>query len=572
MLCLNSRVVPWPTWGFGLSLSAVADEKQPKTESGTKSDGLVCLAKVDVESGSRGPLFACCGAPTSRTWNQALLRARPWTTYDPTMFASPTRVVLLAVVALASILRLYGLTRESLWNDELSTMSRLLPGVLSEEYWAKILKDCHPPGYLLLMSGWTAIFGNGEVALRLPSALAGLLTPLATFFLGRKVYGSRGGLAAAILCAVSPMLILYSQEARSYAIVTLLTVVFAHQLLTLLLAEVSPDEPPKIALRRAVVPIVTSAVGAALCAYVHYSGLLTVAALGAFAWLYVLGFKRQLALPLGVACMGFVLCYLPWLGGLRVHLAQGGLTWLRSPSLDDLKNVFGIALPYYVFPLVIAVIAVGGWRVVETRGARTAHSNWRVGTLFFLWWTFTLPLGFYLKSIYGTPIFSERNLLVIVPPVLALVAGAITAGTPKSWTLPAAAMLSFLVLSDLSLGQRFYTVPNKQDFRGAAAASLEFSARANAPAIICYAWSKEYFAYYLARELDNIELRCASSPEKVLKRLQKGAKSGSPVVLAYAHKVPDNAMRRRLAREFTVRDEVHLHKAGALLLVPKRTK
>lgn len=201
-----------------------------------------------------------------------------------------------------------------------------------------------------------------------------------------------------------------------------------------------------------------------------------------------------------------------------------------------------------------------------------SRPNWRLGTLFLLWWTLTLPLGFYLKSVCGTPIFSERNLLVMVPPTLGLVAGAITTGTPKSWSLPTSAMLSFLVLADLSLGQSFYTTPNKQDFRGAAAAAVAFSREANAPAIICYAWSKEYFAYYLPDKRENVDLRCASNPGKVLKDIRRRAKNGAPVVLAYAHLIPDSSMRRRLSEEFTVRDEVRLHKAGALLLVPKGTR
>lgn len=63
------------------------------------------------------------------------------------------RLLYLFVLALGAALRLYGLNRESLWNDELSTMARLDPGPLSEIFWQRIADDVHPPGYLLLLSG-----------------------------------------------------------------------------------------------------------------------------------------------------------------------------------------------------------------------------------------------------------------------------------------------------------------------------------------------------------------------------------------------------------------------------------
>src|SRR5688572_23670497 len=206
----------------------------------------------------------------------------------------PTWTPVLLVLTLGTLLRFIGLTRESLWNDELSTMSRLLPGPLSESYWEMIAKDCHPPGYLLFMSAWTSVFGNSELALRAPSALAGSATPLAVFFLGQKCFGRSAGVSAAMLCAVSPMLVRFSQEARSYAIVTLLTTVFAHQLLTLLSFDNAPAHQPGVRRSRLLRVVVPTSIAGALCSLVHYSGLLTVASLGAFAWAYVFAVRRKL--------------------------------------------------------------------------------------------------------------------------------------------------------------------------------------------------------------------------------------------------------------------------------------
>ena len=64
-------------------------------------------------------------------------------------------------------------------------------------------------------------FGDGELAVRLPSLIAGTLVIPALYELGRELYDRRTGLVAAAFAAVSPLLIWYSQEARMYAFVAL---------------------------------------------------------------------------------------------------------------------------------------------------------------------------------------------------------------------------------------------------------------------------------------------------------------------------------------------------------------
>jgi mannosyltransferase len=90
-------------------------------------------------------------------------------------------------VVIAAGFRLYGLADESLWNDELSTWSRHDEGPFSALFWERMFRDVHPPGYVF-MRAWCAVFGESEVALRLPSALAGIAAVPAVFVYGRQVY------------------------------------------------------------------------------------------------------------------------------------------------------------------------------------------------------------------------------------------------------------------------------------------------------------------------------------------------------------------------------------------------
>src|SRR5207248_2423116 len=66
-------------------------------------------------------------------------------------------------------------------------------------------------------------FGDGEIALRLPSALAGIATVAVAWGIGRELAGARAAAACAALVAVNPLFVWYSQEARVYALFVLLS-------------------------------------------------------------------------------------------------------------------------------------------------------------------------------------------------------------------------------------------------------------------------------------------------------------------------------------------------------------
>ena len=80
-----------------------------------------------------------------------------------------------------------------------------------------------PPLYYCVAWVWARVFGYGEAALRSLSALAGVLPCRSRTAPARKLVSRRAGLIAAALAACNPLLIWYSQEARSYELLVLLT-------------------------------------------------------------------------------------------------------------------------------------------------------------------------------------------------------------------------------------------------------------------------------------------------------------------------------------------------------------
>jgi uncharacterized membrane protein len=83
----------------------------------------------------------------------------------------------------------------------------------------------HPPLFYLLDREWMRAFGTSVGARRALSALFGTLALLAAGWLGWELFDLPAGLFAAGLLAVSPFNLIYAQQAREYALWTLLAIV-----------------------------------------------------------------------------------------------------------------------------------------------------------------------------------------------------------------------------------------------------------------------------------------------------------------------------------------------------------
>ena len=127
-----------------------------------------------------------------------------------------------AIVAAGALLRAWNLTHQSLWHDEAVTRY-LLGGTAGQLLTALPRAESTPPLYYLVAWGWTHLFGDTALGLRSLSAVAGTAVVGVAFAAGRTLAGVRTGLIAAALVAVNPLLVWYSQEARSYSLLTLAT-------------------------------------------------------------------------------------------------------------------------------------------------------------------------------------------------------------------------------------------------------------------------------------------------------------------------------------------------------------
>lgn len=132
-----------------------------------------------------------------------------------------------AIVLLAICLRGFRLDHQSVWDDEafsIVTSERDVPAMT-----ARLVKDfVHPPLHYYVLHACFRVFDVGSLQARAPSFVFGVLLVAWMFLLGRRMFDARAGILAALLMAVSQLGVMYSQEARPYALMMWLIVVATH--------------------------------------------------------------------------------------------------------------------------------------------------------------------------------------------------------------------------------------------------------------------------------------------------------------------------------------------------------
>lgn len=204
-----------------------------------------------------------------------------------------TGLLIGAVLLLATAGFALQLGHSSLFIDEVYSW-QASKGSMRDLVQALQYNEVAPPLYYLLLHGWMQFAGSdSEVALRLPSVMAGVGLVASIYWLGGLVAGRRAGLVAATLAAVSPLVLLYAQQVRAY--------IFVMLALTIAVAAVLQATRDR-SLRWLLV-----AAAAALCSVMlHYTALLVLAPLVGWLWYqpdvdvrWRIAFAAAVALPLG---------------------------------------------------------------------------------------------------------------------------------------------------------------------------------------------------------------------------------------------------------------------------------
>jgi hypothetical protein len=129
--------------------------------------------------------------------------------------------ILAVLIAIGAALRFGTIASQSYWLDEATTVHEMhlsFGAMLHQVH----VNETTPPLYFIVAWLWAKVFGTSEAGLRSLSALLGTAAIPITYLCGRELVSRAAGLVAAALATLSPFMIWYSQEARSYMLFTVL--------------------------------------------------------------------------------------------------------------------------------------------------------------------------------------------------------------------------------------------------------------------------------------------------------------------------------------------------------------
>jgi hypothetical protein len=367
---------------------------------------------------------------------------------------APDWWALVALTLLAAALRLATLGSQSLWYDEAFAPVHVLRAGLGATLHNVVHTENTPPLWYVLEWAITRVLGEGEVALRLLSALAGIATVPVAWAIGRELQGPptrRAAMVGAALVASCPLFVWYSQEARAYGLFVLLA---SLAFLCFLRALADPTN------RR----LAAFAVVASAALLTHYFAVFLLIPM--IVWLIWRHRVRAWAAAVSPILVGLAL--------IPLIVAQGGhgTQWIGEWALESrleaipqyyLTGYTGSALGHGV-ELLVGVVALAGvvyglWCALtprEEQGALIALIVAACGV--------GIPI---VLAVGGADYLAPRNLVAAMVPVSVLLAVVITAQRTGRVGMALAGLLAagFLALTvDVALSPRL----QRGDWRGVA--------------------------------------------------------------------------------------------------------
>jgi uncharacterized membrane protein len=477
---------------------------------------------------------------------------------------------------LAAALRCFGLGGQSLWIDEVLTW--MSAGGTGPFGWTELRENVHGPLFSLILHGWMRIAGDAEWALRLPSAMFGILTVPAMAWLARESLGRDVGVAAAWIAAGSPFLQWYGQEARNYSLLILCACVSTALLLRILRC---PGAGATWGYLLATAAGMLSNLSFAFLAPLHL-----------WAWIGPREGRSARLTRAALILAGLALVAAPWAMEAwrvwdwnRLHPARE--TPLREMPLRGQTTFHAGAAPFAAYALSVGYSFGPSLRELRSGGPLVAAREhapaiavaaivcgalvWiglretrRRGRLtFMLIWLLVPVLVVSYMAIQNFKVFHPRYVAVAAPAWLLLFAAAFAALRPRGRWLAGLALGAIWGLSlwNLAFDPRYF----REDYRGAAAM---IRARAQAGEQVLAVYSHEPMEYYMrgAMPVRPLWLGLVADPERLdaaLDQALAGA-SGTWIVLSREEDLdPEGVFARRLETRYP--DAERLEATGVTL-------
>jgi len=378
-------------------------------------------------------------------------------------------VILLALICTGAALRFFFIGREGLWFDEtLTALSLRMPFF---EMVRERLAAGHSPLYFIILYPYAKLFGTGELAVRLPSTAASIVSIYVFWLVAKRLFTDyRTVVFSSSLFVLSAVSIYFGQEARMYSFSVLFMLLSFYLLLRAL------DENR---LNLWIFYVISTS-----AAFNMSSSAIPLI----FAQIAFVLIKRRNAVQYLVALLSIVVLYLPmgifylrmrrfafieWLppvtGKVILEIFYGfgfrplpGMkeTWIPSfatTALEGLSIYFIGAL--ILWGLVSSFITVSEKRVDNGKEKDTA-------LLLILWLAVPLILE-YIYSVVRQPMLGPKRYVITLSPAYYLLIGL---GVKRIGMKKLRGALATMVIALFSFALAgYYSAPKREDWRGSIA-------------------------------------------------------------------------------------------------------
>lgn len=476
---------------------------------------------------------------------------------------------IILILLLASFLRFFNLGFQSLWLDEIYTMNISSPNQTWATFHKELIKrEGFPHLYFVLLRFLYFIFDYTPFVARSFSAVTGIAGVYAIYLIGKELYSSKIGLFAALLLSVNSYHILMSQDARPYTFYALAATLSFYRLVVFL---------KNHTIKNAVL-----------------YGILTGLMLNTnfFAWINV--FSQSIIILFFIAITernnrfelfktaiisGAIAVFLFAINYEKFFiLLKAKVFWVKPPNPDSASNIlktfFGNSeIIGFLTLLLILFYLFNLFQNSEEKkwNYNNIISNKLLFSFLILFGWFAIFFSFLFLKSYGKISYLLTRYFISVLPVFFILL-AISINFIKGQTVQIIMIFSvvFFSLSNIFIVQKYYTIPNKPQFREVSS----FVMSKNKTLEKTYTSQKYWFDYYFNKKATNIKLENIAF-EKLIQSFIKNPEKAKSFWYLDAFKktyMPSKKVEEFIAKNYTIETKFDGYKAWAKHFVVKENK
>lgn len=360
-------------------------------------------------------------------------------------------VWIIGLQIIAVMLFYFGYANLSLRLDESQSLWQTSHSV--GELLNSLSRNVHVPFYHTTVHYWQIFWGNGVVAGRVYSLIFFLASIVLIYVAGKKIFNTYTGIVAATLLTLSPFMNWYASEIRMYTLVVFLTIAFHMAFIQLL------RQPTRMLWVLYTLLAVVGIYSHYFFSLVIFSHIIYFASYGRKV------FEQKQVRGFILSGISVALLFLPWV--YKVFSAERGLgssPLLSVPDSIDFFNVFSNFLFGFQTDTVNSII-LSLWPLVFILLLLSIrkHVSLSEESKFLVIATLT-PLGAaFIISIFVTPVFLSRYLIIVLPALYLILARALVV-IPVHIRVPTGVALSVGMIGMLLVQLLSPLTPVKEKF------------------------------------------------------------------------------------------------------------